>query len=225
MSYQASLCHLMSNERSKLSTKRYIGCLHSEHTCVLIESIHCYNNYSLSLSTFPNNWETPTNIWVPQKIYTSGFNSTLQPSIHRKLLLLLTMLLTWRGSMPLSTDYVRQVPKYIITINYNNYTTKVGSGLQRLLDARSQWGSWMPSKIWKHFLFVPENFWRPFLVFQIHVLKFLTTFFSHFPKIFTFSHQLSNFTKIHPFEAPSAASWTGNNIFLFFFVIYVHFLP
>src|SRR6218665_1660641 len=44
-----------------------------------------------------------------------------------------------------------------------------GSGVQRLLDARGQRSSWMPSKI-----------------FCIPFVKFLTTFFSRSPKFFTF---------------------------------------
>src|SRR6218665_2451079 len=43
------------------------------------------------------------------------------------------------------------------------------SGVQRLLDARGQRGSWMPSKI-----------------FCIPFAKFLTTFFSRSPKFLTF---------------------------------------
>src|SRR6218665_1584949 len=65
------------------------------------------------------------------------------------------------------------------------------SGVQRLLDARSQRGSWMPSKI-----------------FSIHPAKFQTTFF----------YQLSNFRTIRSLDTPSrAASCPGNNIFLFIF--------
>ena len=43
------------------------------------------------------------------------------------------------------------------------------SGMQRLLDARGQRGSWIPSKI---FVFLSQNFWRPF--------------YSRSPKFFTF---------------------------------------
>src|SRR6218665_1211587 len=50
------------------------------------------------------------------------------------------------------------------------------SGVQRLLDARGQRGSWMPSKI-----------------FSIHHAKFQTTFF----------YQLSNFKTIRSLDAPS----------------------
>ena|SRR6218665_3910567 len=82
------------------------------------------------------------------------------------------------------------------------------SGVQRLLDARDQRGSWIPSKI-----------------FCIRLLKFLTTFLLViYSKFLTFSHQLSNFTIIRFLAAPpSAASCPGNDIFLFFLVIYLHF--
>ena len=74
------------------------------------------------------------------------------------------------------------------------------SGMQRLLDARGQRGSWMPSKIFFIRLFIPQNFWRPFLVVHLNFSNsspkiVLTTFF-------TFSHQLSNFTKIRSLDAP-----------------------
>src|SRR6218665_2337130 len=63
--------------------------------------------------------------------------------------------------------------------------------MQRLLDARGQQGSWMPSKI-----------------FYIRPAKFLTTFF----------YQLLNFRTIRSLDAPSrAASCPGNDIFLFIF--------
>ena len=65
------------------------------------------------------------------------------------------------------------------------------SGVQRLLDARGQRGSWMPSKI-----------------FSIHPAKFQMTIF----------YQLSNFSTIRSLDAPSrAASCPGNDIFLFIF--------
>src|SRR6218665_3709089 len=63
--------------------------------------------------------------------------------------------------------------------------------MQRLLDARGQQGSWMPSKI-----------------FYIRPAKFLTTFF----------YQLSNFRTIRSLDAPSrAASCPSNDIYLFIF--------
>src|SRR6218665_4182021 len=71
------------------------------------------------------------------------------------------------------------------------------SGVQRLLDARGQRGSWMPSKI-----------------FSIRPDKFLTTFLS-----------VVKFITIRSLDDPSrAASCPGNDIFLFiFFAIYLHF--
>src|SRR6218665_584215 len=67
----------------------------------------------------------------------------------------------------------------------------VGSGVQRLLDARGQQVSWMPSKIFS--ILRPAKFLKTFLV-------------------------------ISPWMPSSAASCPGNDIFLFFFVIYLHFL-
>src|SRR6218665_3951705 len=65
------------------------------------------------------------------------------------------------------------------------------SGVQRLLDARGQRGSWMASKI-----------------FSIRSAKFLTTFF----------YQLSNFRTIHSLDAPSRAVTT---FFSSLFAIYL----
>src|SRR6218665_1143009 len=88
------------------------------------------------------------------------------------------------------------------------------SGVQRLLDARGQRGSWMPSTLKK----IPEKFpfpnkkssillpkfltafflviYRNFLTFpqsfRIRLQKFLTTFFSHLPKFSNFSPKFSN---------------------------------
>src|SRR6218665_949757 len=79
------------------------------------------------------------------------------------------------------------------------------SGVQGLLDARGQRGSWMQLKI---FSFRPGKFLTTFFksrllnFFPIRLKKFLTTFFSHLSKFFTFSHQLSNFTKIRSLDAP-----------------------
>src|SRR6218665_2411291 len=74
------------------------------------------------------------------------------------------------------------------------------SGVQRLLDTRGQRGSWMPSKI-----------------FRIPLAKFLTTLFSRSPKFFTFSHQLSNFTRIRSLDAPPSAASCPGNIFSLLF--------
>src|SRR6218665_1195340 len=43
-------------------------------------------------------------------------------------------------------------------------------------------------------------------MFFIRPAKFMTTFFSHSPKFFTFSHQLSHFTKIGSLDAPLSAA-------------------
>src|SRR6218665_3278770 len=62
----------------------------------------------------------------------------------------------------------------------------------------------------KYFSFVPQNFLRPF--------------FSHSPKFFTFSHQLSHFRKIGSLDAPlSAASCTVTTFFSSLCSIYLHF--
>src|SRR6218665_2342682 len=76
------------------------------------------------------------------------------------------------------------------------------SGVQRLLVARGQRASWMPSNFFKE---VPSK------ILSIRLAKFLTTSFSHLPKFFTLSR------KFAPWMAPRAASCPGNDIFLFFF--------
>src|SRR6218665_1136569 len=43
-------------------------------------------------------------------------------------------------------------------------------------------------------------------IFFIRPAKFMTTFFSHSPNFFTFSHPLSHFTKIGSLDAPLSAA-------------------
>src|SRR6218665_3531542 len=99
-------------------------------------------------------------------------------------------------------QYAKFSRTYMYTILFSlELKSPPDSGVQRLLDARGQRGSWMPSKI-----------------FSIPLAKFLTTFFSRSPTFFTFSHQLSNFTRIRSLDAPpSVASCPSNDIFNFFF--------
>src|SRR6218665_1642061 len=85
------------------------------------------------------------------------------------------------------------------------------SGVQRLLDARGQRGSWMPSNIF-YFLVVHQNFSN-----SSH--KISDDLFSHLPKflsifsLFRIRFQISR--KFAPWMPPSAASYPGNDIFLF----------
>src|SRR6218665_227879 len=75
------------------------------------------------------------------------------------------------------------------------------SGVQRLLDARGQRGSWMPSKI-----------------FCIPLAKFLTTFFSRSPKFFTFFASVVKFHENSPLGCPPVLHHApGNDIFLLLF--------
>ena len=67
-----------------------------------------------------------------------------------------------------------------------------------VIHAVADRGCWMPGANEdlgyprKYFSFIPKNFWWPF--------------YSHSQHFFTFSHQLSHFTKISSLYAPSAAS-------------------
>src|SRR6218665_1808913 len=80
------------------------------------------------------------------------------------------------------------------------------SGVQRLLDARGQRGSWMPSKI-----------------FCIPLSKFL--FFSRSPKLFTF---FASVVKVHDNSLlgcpPVLHHAPVTTFFTSFLVIYLHFL-
>jgi len=94
------------------------------------------------------------------------------------------------------------------------------SGVQRPLNARGQRGSWMPSKI-----------------FSIHLGKFLTTFFysstkifpirllislNYLSKFFTFSHQLSNFTKIRSLDGPQCCIMPRQRHFSLLLLIFTY---
>jgi len=86
------------------------------------------------------------------------------------------------------------------------------SGVQRLLDARGQQGSWMPSIFFQI---------SPLKVFSIRLAKFLTTFFL----LVTFWHQFSNFTKIHSLDAPPVLHAPITTFFSLFLVMtFTYFL-
>ena len=73
-------------------------------------------------------------------------------------------------------------------------------------------GYWMPGT--NEVLGCPRIFSNKFLT-KYSSRKFC--FFSHLPKFLTFSHQFSNFTKIRSLDAPSSASYLGQDIFLVLF--------
>src|SRR6218665_105626 len=74
------------------------------------------------------------------------------------------------------------------------------SGVQRLLDARGQSGSWMLSKI----LCIP-------------LVKFLTTFFSRSPKFFTFFASVINFHENSFLGCPPVLHHAPVTTFFYFF--------
>src|SRR6218665_1608074 len=74
------------------------------------------------------------------------------------------------------------------------------SGVQRLLDARGQRGSQMPSKI-----------------FCIPLVKFLTTFFSRSPKFFTFFASVVKFHENSLLRCPTTSSSPSDDIFKLLF--------
>ena len=98
---------------------------------------------------------------------------------------------------------------YIQSAVQASQISSTSSSVQRLLDARGQRGSRMPSKI-----------------FYIPLAKFLTTFFLVVHLNFSlFSHQLSNFTRIRSLDAlPVLHHAPVTTFFTSFLVIYLHFL-
>src|SRR6218665_173937 len=82
------------------------------------------------------------------------------------------------------------------------------SGVQRLLDARGQRGSWMPSKI-----------------FFIPLAKFLTTLFSRSPKLFHFFASVVKFHENSLLGGPPPVLHHApvTKFFTSFLVIYLHF--
>src|SRR6218665_3975889 len=104
----------------------------------------------------------------------------------------------------------------MISLNYS--VSSLASGVHRLLDARGQRGYWMPSKIFFYSSIHPATFLTTFLgpFTKFFLIRLLKSFLQHF-SLFRISCQISR--KFAPWMPPIAASRSGNDIFLFLFVI------